>query len=260
MQKTGLIQANGQAKEMTVNAEELSQDRHTEDMQEIITKVPSWILRWGITLFFGILLMVVGISVLVRYPDTIKGGLKIESSVFAQPVMAVLPCRITKVFIKKGENVKKGQMLATICGYSGLTEVYTLIAPQDGKAAFVSIVQPGGLLKAGQEVFVIHPANEQFFGVMQIPENNIGKIKTGQQVQIKLRNYPAEEYGQLKGTISYITDEPVQGFFTVKVTLITSQLKHPVELKSWMTADAEIITESVSLQRRLLKTVLNRLN
>lgn len=42
---------------------------NTEDIQEIITKVPSWILRWGIMVFFGILLMIATISVFVRYPD-----------------------------------------------------------------------------------------------------------------------------------------------------------------------------------------------
>jgi len=225
-------------------------ERHTEDMQEIITKVPSWILRWGIMVFFGILLMIATISIFVRYPDTVKAPLKLESSGITIPVTAAAPGSISKLFVKQGAVVKKGQLLAEVI--NNQVGMYTLIAPQDGKAGFVAIVQQGAVLRPNQEVFTIHPENEQFFGIMEISANTINKIKTGQQVLISLRNYPADEYGQLKGRISYIADEPIQsGFFTVKVTFNNNGLKQSVKLKSWMMGDAEIITQDVSVLKRL---------
>jgi multidrug resistance efflux pump len=227
-------------------------------MQDIITKVPSWILRWGITLFFGILLMAFGISVLVRYPDTIKVALKLESVNNAKTVLANGQGIIQKVLIKQGETIKTGQPLATVETTAGIA---TLTSPADGKVSFIAIVQPGSSLKAGQEVFAIHPQNEHFFGLMQIPQTSINKIKTGQQVLIKLRNFPVEDYGQLKGRISYIADEPgKEGFFAVKVDLDNAALKKQVALKSWMIGDAEIITENVSLQARVYKSILKGLN
>jgi len=261
MQETKIIKANGNVKETTpVNGEELTPDRHTEDMQEIITKVPSWILRWGIMLFFGILLMIVAISVFVRYPDTIKGGLKLESSGISASVIIPVAGSITKLLIKQGSVVKKEQPLVFVATSNNPISTYILTAPQDGRVGFVAIVQQGAFLRANQEVFTIHPNNEQFFGIMQIPSNNINKIKVGQEVLISLRNYPTDEYGQLKGNISYIADEPTQsGLFTVKVTPNTNGLKKHVELKSWMIGDAEIITENVSLQRRIYKSILKGL-
>ena len=235
-------------------------DLHTEDLQEIITKVPSWIVRWGILLFFCILLMFVAISVFVRYPDTIKQNIKLETNNVSPAVMATTAGRIIKLSVKQGDVVKRGQPLAVIA-ISGIKgEGYMLTAPQDGKIGFTGIVQQGTFIKPNQEVFIIYPAQEAFFGIMQIPANNINKIKTGQQVLIKVRNYPAEVYGQLKGIISYKADEPTKdGFFTIKVTLDNSGIRHKFAFKSWMTGDAEIITESVSLQSRVLKTVFNRL-
>lgn len=35
-----------------------------EEVQEIIEEVPSRILRWGVTLFFGILLLTIGLAAL----------------------------------------------------------------------------------------------------------------------------------------------------------------------------------------------------
>ena len=81
--------------------EDLEGAVHTEDMQEIITKVPSWILRWGIMLFFGILLIIVGISVLVRYPDTIKGNMKIASTGISKQIITNMPGRVAKLMVKK---------------------------------------------------------------------------------------------------------------------------------------------------------------
>jgi hypothetical protein len=53
--------------------------RHTDDMQDIISAVPGWLLRWGITLFFTVLVLIVALASLIRYPDIVKAQLKIDS-------------------------------------------------------------------------------------------------------------------------------------------------------------------------------------
>jgi len=261
MQKREIIKTNNNAfKIMALNAVGLPDNRHTEEMEDIITKVPSWILRWGITLFFGILLVVVSISVIIRYPDTLKTNLKIMSPNIALPVNAPVSGELTKILIKKGEIVKKGQPLAIMTNITDPGKTFILTAPQDGEAAFVAIVQTGYQLKVNQQVFTINPANSQYFGVIELPGSNINKIKLGQQVLIKLRNYPEEEYGQLKGTISYIADEPGrEGFFTLKVNFDKSGLQRTIQLKTWMVADAEIITKDVSVESRVLKSIFKGL-
>lgn len=254
MQKADTININAKGHEKTTisNMEELPEERHTEDIQEIITKVPSWILRWGIMLFFGILLMVAAISVFVRYPDMIKGNLKFQSTGISAPVIVSAPGIISKIFVKQGAAVKRGQPLASVQAPNAPAGSYTLTASQDGKLGFITVVQQGTVLRPNEAVFIIHPDNEQFFGLMEIPAANINKIKMGQQVLISLKSYQADEYGQLKGNISYLTDEPnAAGFFTVKITLNNSGSKHPVQLKSWMTGDAEIITKDVSVSERI---------
>lgn len=173
------------------------------------------------------------------------------------PATAANAGRITKVLVKQGISAKKNQPLAVVETLNTPGETFTLNAPQNGKIGFVDLVQPGIFLRPGQVVFTIHPANEQFFGMMGIPPYNINKIKEGQQVLISLRNYPTEEYGQLKGTVSYVADDPGKGgLFTVKVTLNKTGLKQPIQLKSWMTGDAGVVTENMSLQGRIYKSII----
>jgi len=232
---------------------ETAEERHTEEVHEIITKVPSWIVRWGILLFFGILLFILSITAVIRYPDTIKTPVRLQTTAAAYPVM-VSAGVIQTVSIKPGAAVKRGQLLATILNNDN--EALNVSAPVDGVVSSPAILQPGSIIPPNTPLFTIHPVNEHFYGDLRLPTAGINKIKIGQRVLISLKNFPPEEYGQLDGHISYITDEPDKnGMFSAKVTLNSSALKKQVVLRSWMTGDAEIITQDVSLATRLLRNI-----
>jgi hypothetical protein len=231
-------------------------NRHTDDIQEIITKPPSWILKWGILLCFGTLLTLFGISIVIRYPDTIKAKLKIGSTGYSIPVSINTPGKILKLYIKSGQTVKSGQALMSVKILNDSYDTLIIKSPGYGNVAFVGVIEPGHHLNANEEAFNIHPVDEQFFGVTEIPQDLINKIKLGQDVLIHFKNYPIDEYGQLRGKITYIADEPIKtGFFTVKINLIHSQIKSPISLKIWMTGEAEIITENISLQKRIYRNI-----
>jgi len=230
--------------------------RHTEDIQEIITKVPSWIVRWGITLFFGVLLIVLAISVLVRYPDMVKAPVKLQSLGNTSSVVANTSGIITRVFVNKDQPVKNGQALVEIQNISD-RKLYILKAPQDGITGFSAIIQAGAAILSNQEMFRIHPHNEQYFGVIQITQTNVSKIKKGQDVLINLSNYPSEKYGPLKGKIDYVANEPAKnGFFVAKISFDNDAAAYKnIRLANWMTGEAQVITEDVSLQSRILNSI-----
>jgi hypothetical protein len=45
------------------------------------------------------------------------------------------------------------------------------------------------------------------------------------------------------------------GMFLIKVDFIKSELPRQIALQPWMLADAEIITEDVSIQTRILRSL-----
>jgi hypothetical protein len=47
----------------------------SEPVEELLSKIPYWITRWGISLIFIILLFVIVISTFITYPEIIKGKL-----------------------------------------------------------------------------------------------------------------------------------------------------------------------------------------
>ena len=132
---------------------------------------------------------------------------------------------------------------------------YVLTASQPGKLSYSGIVQENEVLAPNQEVFYINPGNEQFFGEMAISQDNMGKVKEGQQVLVKLKSYPFEEYGMIRGRIKYIAEVPYKdSVFMSKVDFKiknSSDLKKPIHLKQGMMADAEIITQNATILQRL---------
>lgn len=421
------------------------QIRHTDDMLDIITTVPSWILRWGIVLFFCILVLIITLSAFIKYPDIIKTQLKIESPNSPKPVVSKVSGKLVRLLLKENTAVVTGQALAYIestgdhgkisdltanlkelqtqalqgkpinqilflqsdnfqlgelqsayqvfyqeylnyksaindgfylkkkaflqndlldltrqtqqlnqqkqiqernfviadddyqmhkklekekvetlaelrqqeskylaqkaplvqteaalitagSNYSAkqkeILELdnqireeqakflqalnslisqaedwkskYILTASQAGKLSYAGIIQENQVLRSGQEIFNINPGNEAFFGQMAIPQNNMGKIKEGQEVLVKLKSYPFEEYGMIRGRIKYISDVPYDdSVFVSKVDFKiknSSDMKKPIHLKQGMMADAEIITQDATILQRISRSVIKMMS
>jgi multidrug efflux pump subunit AcrA (membrane-fusion protein) len=409
---------------------------HTDDIQDIITTPPSWILRWGITLSFLILVLIIGLSAFIRYPDIVNASLIINSPNSPKPVVAKIQGKLVKLLVNENESVIAGQPLAymeSTANHLQVTDLlvdlktfqkelqpnnynstdfldkinsaqlgelqasyqtfyqeyltykssvengfylkkrnyltkdlsdlkkqelqlnaqktiqqrdydladqqfriyqklvqqkaattaelrdeeskylakksqlvltdaslvsantnyitkqkeileldnqidqekfkfiqalnsmvsqaedwkskYILTASQAGKLTFANILQENQVLNVNQEVFYINPGNDQFFGEMSIPQSSLGKIKEGQRVLVKLRSYPFEEFGMLKGSIKSISDVPYKdSVYMSRVDLKlrkTTDMKRYIHLKQGMTADAQIITQDLTLLQRI---------
>lgn len=414
---------------------------HTDDMQDIITAVPSWLLRWGILLFFGVFILMIGLSAFIRYPDVIKTQLKIDSPNSPKAIVAKVPGKLIKLLVPENAQVINGQSIAYLestanhekvlsllfnlkqlqlqilqnkplnislinednnlqlgeiqtayqtffteyltylssinngfllkkesslqndlqylsqqqqqlgvqktieqrdyalaeqeylmnkklrdekvetdaefrkaessylakkspivqtessiingkDSYSSkqreIQEVanevqeekgrflqalnslisladdwkskYILIAPEAGKLTYAGIVQENQQVNINQELFYVNPGNERFFGEMVIPQNSLGKVKEGQKVLVKLKGYPFEEFGMIKGIIASISDVPYKdSIFTARVDfkmINSSDMKKPVHLKQGMAADAEIITQDATIFQRISRSLL----
>jgi hypothetical protein len=82
---------------------------------------------------------------------------------------------------------------------------YVFKSPMDGQVDFLKFITTGEFATAGEEMFAIVPRRNKIIGQVQLPSTGAGKVTTGQEVIIKLDNYPYEEYGSIKGRVSSIS-------------------------------------------------------
>lgn len=114
-------------------------------------------------------------------------------------------------------------------------------------------------VKAGEQVINIIPQKAvRPVGKIILPMAGAGKVKMGQQVNIKLTNYPYIEYGMLRGKISAISAVPDQGNYYVEIELkkgLITNYNKTLPFSQEMTGSAEIITEDMRLLERLIGPV-----
>lgn len=417
--------------------ETIYQEVNSEEVQDIITAVPSWILRWGITLIFAILGGIILLSALIEYPDVVKTNLKVNSLNSPKQVLAKQGGKLTALLVEDGQMVQENQVLAffestanpndvlklskelkkfqnnlltnslasvslptglnlgelqgsyqsfyqqylqyqstqkngyylnkmaylerdlkdittlkaqlvkqqkvqqqeyannekeykayrqlydkkvissseftqqenkylaskyplqqtetsmlnNASSYTGkekelldlkhtiaeeqakflqslnqcVTESdawilqHILKAPVAGKLSFAGIVQQNQNVAANQEIFIVNPGNANYFGEVQIPQYNMGKIRKGERTLVKLKSYPFEQYGMIRGRLTYISDAAYKdSVFIAKVSFEQFENKDPnrkIVLKNGMLADAEIITEESSLLQRFFRNI-----
>jgi len=156
---------------------------HSSQVEDIFTKIPNWITRWGISVIFSILLFIVIVSNFIIYPEVIRGKILIQNN--------------------------------------HLNIAYCLF---------------------------------------QIPQEQVYRIKTGNEVILKFERYPFQKFGVVKAQIVNISDSSINGNFLFTIKLVDQLNKYQnmqVVIKKNMSADCEIIVDKKSIFKRLFHYVID---
>ncbi len=86
----------------------------TANVEELMGNIPSWILRWGITLVFFIVLAFIWLAWFIQYPDVVKAGITLTTQKPPIPVMALSNGKISQLFVANNEVVDSGKVLAIL--------------------------------------------------------------------------------------------------------------------------------------------------
>ena len=86
----------------------------SDEVQEIMSHPPSWMIRWGITLIFVLLLLFIFLSWLIKYPDVIKGTTTLTTAEPPIKLVAKSAGEIELLQYKENTVIKQGQVIATI--------------------------------------------------------------------------------------------------------------------------------------------------
>ena len=103
----------------------------SEEVQEILTKTPHWMIRWGNILFLSLVLVLLLISWYVKYPDIITSQAIITTQIPPQKKYAIITGKIDSIFVNDNQNVIKNQHLAIIENTADYNDVIFLKSVTD---------------------------------------------------------------------------------------------------------------------------------
>lgn len=95
----------------------------SEDFQEVLSTIPSWILRWGITMIGIVIIVLIAGSALFKYPDVITAKITLTKSIPTAGVVAKSTGKIQKIYVKDKQKVHRGDYLAVIENPTDLSSV-----------------------------------------------------------------------------------------------------------------------------------------
>lgn len=133
-------------------------------------------------------------------------------------------------------------------------EEYVLRAPVAGRVAFYDFWASTQYVTQGSQVFVVAPESSALVGRMQVTGSGVGKIKTGQTVNVKFVDYSYKEFGLVTGKVRSISLVAREGTHLVIVDLdypLVTNFHKEIPFKQAMQANGEIITEDLRLLERI---------
>ena len=98
----------------------------SEEVQEILTRVPHWMIRWGSVVVLLILLSLFFVSWLVKYPDVISTQIVITTNIPPQKLVAKSSGKIEAILVKDRSLVFKNSPLAVIENSANYKDVFLL--------------------------------------------------------------------------------------------------------------------------------------
>lgn len=147
----------------------------------------------------------------------------------------------------------------------------TLKSPVRGIVKNIRIGTIGGVVTAGAPIIEIVPLSDTLLVEAQLKPADIGFVRVGQPVQVKLSAYDFNLYGGLQGTLEYISPDalgedkaPLPGkdgtYYRARVRTTSSTLRakggEPLQVMPGMVANVEIRTGDRTVLDFILKPML----
>ncbi len=98
----------------------------SEEVQDILTKIPHWIIRWGSLVVLVILLLLFLVSWMVKYPDIITTEITITTQIPPEKLVAKTSGKIQVILIDDKSIVNENTPLAVIENAANYKDVFLL--------------------------------------------------------------------------------------------------------------------------------------
>ncbi len=176
---------------------------------------------------------------------------------FQQTKQAELATIETKAASLVQEVVKAGQK----------TDLQRLVAPIDGVVQQLAMHTVGGVVTPAQQLLVVVPHDHPVEVEAQVENKDVGFVREGQPVEIKVETFPFTLYGTIPGSVLSVSDDaaPIEDvglIYPTRVRMDRSTIHvdgRDVTLSAGMAVTVEIKTGKRRLIQFLLSPLLKSL-
>jgi HlyD family secretion protein len=149
----------------------------------------------------------------------------------------------------------------------------TLLAPQDAVVLEIAKLSPGSVVQGAETFFTLVPLNTKLEAEIQINSVDVGYIKKGDLVHLKLDAFPFQRHGTLDGTVRTISQDAfkrdvsakggLDAYYLARISFSGTGLRNMVEsslLMPGMTMSAEIVVGKRTIMSYIAWPITKGLN
>jgi hemolysin D len=147
---------------------------------------------------------------------------------------------------------------------SDIADDQVLASPVDGVVQQLKVHTIGGVVTAADPLLVVVPRDQTLEVEARVLNKDIGFVRAGQPVTVKVESFPFTRYGVLRGTVSSVSrdaiaDEKLGLYYLARVRVPKGHMTIDgvdVQLSPGMTVTAEVTTGTRRLIEYLLSPVM----
>ncbi|WP_312195168.1 HlyD family secretion protein [Epilithonimonas vandammei] len=98
----------------------------SENVQDILTQPPRWMIRWGNTVILIILVIVLIMSYIIKYPEFVPAQIVVTSQNPPEKLEARIDSKIEKILINDHQHVCKNQIIMVLQSTSSYKDILEL--------------------------------------------------------------------------------------------------------------------------------------
>ena len=125
----------------------------SESVQDILTNPPHWMIRWGNTMIFVFLILILIMSYIIKYPEFVPAPIVVTSQNPPEKIEARSNSKIEKIFIKDHQKVKNGDIMVVLqstANYNDVLELKKMIESTSPNEMSTFPVQKASYFKLGE--------------------------------------------------------------------------------------------------------------
>lgn len=165
----------------------------SESVQDILTQPPHWMIRWGNTLIFVIILLIFVMSYIIKYPEFVPAPIIVTSQNPPEKLEARINSKVERIFIKDHQQVKKNQVLMVMLSAANYKDVLAL-------KKIVDSISPNQL-----QSFPLAQASRFKLGELQGEYNSFAKAFQDEELFTRLQPYAPENLATNQSISEYRT-------------------------------------------------------
>lgn len=87
---------------------------YSDEVQEIMGRIPGWVVRWGISVIFGIFVLLLGVTYFFRYPKVVTASIVLTTTNPPNDLIARSTGKVEHIFVENGRSVLPDELIAVL--------------------------------------------------------------------------------------------------------------------------------------------------